>query len=135
MLLHGLDNAYAGYGSMEIGSHYSETGDVRPFSLNFDVVAHEVGHLIIYSEVGLPATNTIEGEYFGFHESAADLVALLSVLHFDSAVDELLERSSGNLYSYNKLNRFAYVVVVQKMRRQPPPGFGQDKTQIVSCFR
>ncbi len=121
VLLHGLDNAYAGYGSMEIGSHYSETGDVRPFSLNFDVVAHEVGHLIIYSEVGLPATNTIEGEYFGFHESAADLVALLSVLHFDSAVDELLERSSGNLYSYNKLNRFAELSENEQIRLASNP--------------
>ena len=106
VLLRDLDNAYAGYGSMEIGSHFAQSGAVYPFSLNFDVLTHEVGHLIIYSEVGLPSTDTIEGEYLGFHESAADLVALLSMLHLDSEVDELLEASSGNLYTYNELNRF-----------------------------
>jgi hypothetical protein len=107
VLLPDLDNAYAGYGSMEIGSFFADSGEVYPFSLNFDVISHEIGHMIIYSEVGLPATDTIEGEYFGFHESAADLVALLSMLHFNSEVDELLEASSGNLYTYNELNRFA----------------------------
>lgn len=107
VLLRDLDNAYAGFGSMEVGSFFAESGAVYPFSLNFDVISHEIGHMIIYSEVGLPSTETIEGEYFGFHESAADVVALLSMLHFDSEVDELLEASSGNLYTYNELNRFA----------------------------
>ena len=51
---------------------------VAPFSLNFDIIAHEAGHLIIYSEIGVPADDAIEGEYYGFHESAADLVALLA---------------------------------------------------------
>jgi hypothetical protein len=106
-LLPHLDNARAGYGFMEIGAHFSQTGEVRPFSLNFDVLAHELGHLIIYSEVGLPALEAIQGEYFGFHESAADLTALVAALHFDSVVDDLLEMTRGNLYTFNELNRFA----------------------------
>lgn len=101
-----MDNATMGYGFMEVGSHTTRSGEVRPFSLNFDVIAHEVGHSIIYSEVGVPAENAEAGEYFGFHESAADLIALVSVLHFDSVVDELLETTGGNLYTLNKLNRF-----------------------------
>ncbi len=106
VMLRDLNNAYAGYGSIEVGSFFADSGAVYPFSLNFDVITHEVGHLIIYQEVGLPSTDTTEGEYFGFHESAADQVALLSMLHIDSEVDELLEASSGNLYTYNELNRF-----------------------------
>lgn len=107
VLLPHFDNATAGYGFIEVGSAETEEGKTRPFSLNFDVLAHELGHLIIYGEVGLPNLGTSEGEYYGFHESAADLVAMISVLHFDSVVDRLLERSSGNLYTYNRLNRFA----------------------------
>jgi hypothetical protein len=106
-LLRELDNATAGYGFMEIGSYSTEAGNVLPFSLNFDVLAHEVGHLVLYSEIGLPSLETTEAEFFGFHESAADLVALVAALHFDSVVDDLLEMTRGNLYTFNELNRFA----------------------------
>jgi hypothetical protein len=102
-----LDNALAGYGFMEVGGLESQAGDYVPFSLNFDVLAHEVGHLIIYSQVGLPSIEVPSGEYFGFHEAAADVVAVISVLHFDSVVDDLLDTTSGNLYVLNRLNRIA----------------------------
>lgn len=106
-ILRSIDNAFAGYGFLETGAEVSEAGDYHPFALNFDIVAHEVGHLIVYSEIGLPAAETVQGEYFGFHESTADVVALISVLHSDSVVDRLLAGTSGNLYTLNELNRFA----------------------------
>ncbi|MEO0773802.1 MAG: hypothetical protein AAFZ04_11535 [Pseudomonadota bacterium] len=110
LFLRGLDNAYAGFGSVEIGSYTSKkTGDHVEFGLSFDILSHELGHLIIYREIGLPGTQEVDGEYFGFHESAADMVALISLLHFDSAVVGLLENSRGNLYSYNRLNRFGEI--------------------------
>lgn len=100
-----VENAYAGYGFVEVGGRWSG-GLYRPYSLNFDVIAHEVGHLVIYGEVGLPSASGA-GEYFGFHESAADLVALVSSLHFDSVVDRLLLATRGNLYMVNLFNRMA----------------------------
>lgn len=51
--------------------------------------------------------NVENGEYYGFHESAADLVALITTLHFPSVVDTILENTHGNLYTMNKLSRFA----------------------------
>ncbi|MEM1288710.1 MAG: hypothetical protein AAGH60_10195 [Pseudomonadota bacterium] len=105
-ILPSLENAYSGYGFLEMGGD-RKTGEYRSFSLNFDVIAHEVGHAIIYSEVGVPDPNGATGEYFGFHESAADLVALISSLHFDSLVNTLLENTRGNLYLSNSLNRMA----------------------------
>jgi hypothetical protein len=99
-----LENAFSGYGFIEVGGDW-KTGVFRPFSLNFDVIAHEMGHLMVYSEVGLPDPSLSQGEYWGFHESAADLVALVSSLHFDSVVTELLDRTRGNLYTYNVLSR------------------------------
>ncbi|MEM7069057.1 MAG: hypothetical protein AAF478_09250 [Pseudomonadota bacterium] len=109
LFLRGLDNAFAGFGSIEIGSYTLKTGELVEFGLSFDILSHELGHLIIYNEIGLPGKRDVNGEYFGFHESAADMVALISLLHFDSAVSGLLESSSGNLYSYNRLNRFGEV--------------------------
>ena len=102
-----LANAIIGWGFLETGVVRSKEGVPRAFSMNFDVIAHEVGHAIVYSEVGLPDPETDNAEYFGFHESAADLVALLASLHFDSVTDTILRRTSGNLYTVNKLTRFA----------------------------
>ena len=96
-----------GYGFLEVGIHQAEDGGIEPFSLNFDVVAHEVGHCIVYSVIGVPDAGTAGAEYYGFHESAADLTALIAALHFDSVIDELLEASHGNLYTRNLVNRIA----------------------------
>ncbi|MGZ2257231.1 hypothetical protein [Roseobacter sp. A03A-229] len=105
-ILHSLDNAYSGFGFIEMGADTS-TGKLMPFALNFDVIAHELGHAIIYSEIGVPDPQNVTGEYFGFHESAADIVALISSLHFNSLVDLLLNNTRGNLYMLNAVNRIA----------------------------
>ncbi|MEM9331921.1 MAG: hypothetical protein AAGA53_11385 [Pseudomonadota bacterium] len=105
-ILPSLENAYSGYGFLEMGGDRKH-GGYKPFSLNFDVIAHEVGHAIIYSQVGVPNPEQATGEYFGFHESAADLVALISSLHFNSLVEHLLENTRGNLYRLNSINRMA----------------------------
>ncbi|MEX3011162.1 hypothetical protein [Hoeflea sp. TYP-13] len=105
-ILPSLENAYSGYGFLEMGGDRKH-GGYKPFSLNFDVIAHEVGHAIIYSEVGVPDPARTTGEYFGFHESAADLVALISSLHFNSLIDRLLQNTSGNLYRLNSITRMA----------------------------
>ena len=110
------DNAQTGWGFIEVGDYISPEGVVRPYSLNFDVLAHEVGHAMIYSEVGLPDPETEAPEYFGFHESAADLVALVSVLHFSSVVDRVLANTSGNLYTLNRLNRFGELSENEQLR-------------------
>lgn len=106
-ILPNLDNAYAGYGFMEIGAHPAPNGGLLPYALNFDVMAHELGHLIIYSTVGLPSPAGARGEYYGFHESAADTTALIAAMHFESLITHLLEETHGNLYVFNELDRFA----------------------------
>jgi len=116
VLLPKWDNAHVGWGFLEVGAHTNEGGEVGPFSLNFDTIAHEFGHLIIYSEVGIPPVEGVGSEYFGFHEAAADLTALVAVLHFDSVVSRLLEMTRGNLYTFNELNRFAELGEYEQIR-------------------
>lgn len=101
-----FDNAQAGYGFLEIGADFSD-GTRQSFGINYDVVAHETGHLLIYSLLGVPETDDRMGEYKGFHESAADLVAMVAAAHFDPVLDELFANTRGNLYTLNELNRFA----------------------------
>lgn len=101
------ENAFMGYGFLEVGFHSAKDGGIEPFSLNFDVIAHEVGHCIVYAMIGVPDPGTADAEYYGFHESAADVTALISALHFDTVADELLATTHGNLYALNVVNRIA----------------------------
>lgn len=115
-ILPSLNNAHAGYGYMEIGAYHDERRPPLPYALNFDVIAHEMGHLVIYSLVGVPSPESQRGEYFGFHESAADMSALIAALHFETHVGRLLEETRGNLYTFNELNRFAELSTSDQIR-------------------
>ena len=116
LFLRGMDNAYAGYGSIEIGSYTTKKGDFVQFGLSFDVLAHEVGHLITYSLIHIPEGVKLHDEYFGFRESAADMVSMITSLHFETALIGVLEASHGNLYTYNRLNRFGEVSDLDQLR-------------------
>jgi hypothetical protein len=111
-----LDNARAGYGYMEAGSHRNDDGSIADYALNFDVIAHEFGHLIIYSLIGVPFGTAQQEDYSGFQESAADTTALIAVLHFESMIDQLLADTHGNLYAMNELNRFAELSTTDQIR-------------------
>jgi len=110
------DNAHAGFGFIETGFDTTAQGAVRPHCLNFDVLAHELGHILLYSVVGIFRPGTLTAQYKGFHEAMADLVALVSVLHFDSVADLLLRRTSGNLYTLNALNRIGELSGTEQIR-------------------
>lgn len=102
------DNAHSGYGFLEFGFGRTPFGGIdlsRPYCQNFDVLAHELGHSIVFSQVGLPFRDTNTAEYGGFHESAGDLTAIVASLHFHKVVDHLLESSKGNLFTVNELAR------------------------------
>jgi hypothetical protein len=103
------DNAQSGYGFLEFGFGRTLEGALdrtRPYCQNFDVLAHELGHSIIFSQVGVPASPSDQGiDYGGMHESAGDLVAIVASLHFSSVVDHLLQSTRGNLFSANELAR------------------------------
>lgn len=114
-ILPSVDNAFMGWGFLETGGIYAE-GHYSAFFLNFDVIAHEIGHGIIYSEIGMPPGNGDDAEYLGFHESAGDITAMIASMHFDSVIDNLLEATSGNLYTLNNLNRFAETASKQQIR-------------------
>jgi hypothetical protein len=110
------NNAQSGYGFIEVGHGETESGARHPYNLNFDVLAHELGHSLIFSEVGVPTPATMTAEYRGFQESASDLVALVAVLHFDTVVDRLLRNSNGDLYTLNELNRIGELSETEQIR-------------------
>lgn len=103
------DNAQSGYGFLEFGYGRLPNGSINhanPYCENFDVLAHELGHNILFTEVGFPKSEkTSTAQYGGFQESGGDLVAIIACLHFNSVVDYLLESSKGNLFTVNELDR------------------------------
>jgi hypothetical protein len=110
------ENAQAGFGFIETGYARDERGEPRLHWQNFAVLAHELGHLLIYSEVGTPPRATRTEQYFGFHESAADLVALVACLHFHTVADHVLRRSAGNLYYLTELSRIGELSETTQLR-------------------
>jgi hypothetical protein len=103
------DNAQSGFGFLEFGYGRTINNSIdhsRPYCQNFDVLAHELGHSIIFAQVGVPSSQTDPAiDYGGMHESAGDLVAIVSSLHFNTVVDHLLEQTKGNLFTVNELDR------------------------------
>jgi hypothetical protein len=114
------NNAQSGYGFLEFGFGRKPTGGIdrtRPYCQNFDVLAHELGHSIIFAEVGVPSNGSSNtDEYGGFHESAGDLVAMIASLHFNKMVDRILENSKGNLFTTNELTRMGELSETQQIR-------------------
>jgi hypothetical protein len=110
------ENAQSGYGYMEFGQAKDDAGNDQPFALNFDVVAHELGHSLLFSAMGLPIEGHWSAEFGAFHESNADIVALLSLMHFDTVLDRLLHSTRGNIYTLNELNRIGELSETRQIR-------------------
>jgi len=110
------DNAQSGYGYLELGVDRSPEGQTVPYALNFDVIAHEMGHAVVFSESGFPLDGQGGEDFAPIHEANADLISLLSFLHFDSAAERLLRHCNGNLLVLNELNRIGELVGDRQIR-------------------
>jgi hypothetical protein len=110
------NNAHCGYGFIEAGYARPGAPDPQPFALNFDVMAHELGHAFLYALLGTPPADRVSAEYIAFHESASDCVAIVAVLHFDSVVDRLLRNTRANIYLPNELNRIGELSETDEIR-------------------
>lgn len=110
------DNAQSGYGYIEFGQFSSTAGLTHPYGLNFDVVAHEIGHTILFSLVGFPTNSEMSLIFRAFHEACSDITALIGLLHFDTVLDRLLRACRGNIYTLNELNRLAEISDTKQIR-------------------
>jgi hypothetical protein len=98
-------NAHSGPGFLETGQLWTHRGVPEMLCFNFDVVAHEIGHIILFSVLGAPAEGHLTGAFLAFHEAFADHVAVISALYFNSVAERLLMQTRGNLYALNLISR------------------------------
>jgi hypothetical protein len=110
------NNAQSGFGYLELGEDRTTNGGV-PFALNFDSVAHEVGHLVLLSAIGIPRVPSQARDFYAYHEAVADFVSMIGLLQFDTAMDRILRRTRGNLLLSNELDRFAELSNETQIRR------------------
>lgn len=109
-------NAQSGYGYLELGVDRGADGEAAPFALNFDVIAHEIGHAVLFSLFGAPEAGLGAEDFGAFHESNSDLISLLSFMHFDTGLDRLLRHCEGNILVLNELNRIAELTGDRQIR-------------------
>ncbi len=64
----------------------------------------------------MPTASGDHGDFAPFHEASADLISLLSFLHFDSGIERLLRHCNGNLLVLNELNRIAELTGDRQVR-------------------
>ncbi len=109
-------NAHSGPGFLETGAILNEQRQEHLFCLNFDVVAHEVGHAVLFATVGVPTPERMTAAYLAFHESFADLFGVIGVLRFASVITRLLAQTGGNLHALNMVNRLGRYSDNQQVR-------------------
>jgi hypothetical protein len=97
-------NAWSGDGYIELGAPYYPHRE-DPYCENFEVVAHETGHLILKSVIGTMPDDEKSMQHRAHEEAAADFIAMLSTLHFEPVVTRALAQSHGQLYGANVLSR------------------------------
>ena len=115
-------NAHSGPGYLEMGRQADETGRLAPFCLNYDVLAHETGHAILFSQVGIPPESSVTREFLAFHESFADLIGLVGTMHFRSIIGQLLTETAGNLYIENVISRLGEISRTEQYPGGRQPG-------------
>jgi hypothetical protein len=110
-------NAHSGPGFLETGRQINHLGRIAPYCLNYDVIAHETGHAVLFSQLGVPQPEQVGVPFLAFHESFADLVALVGALHFPAVCTRLLQQTEGNLYVLNLVNRIGETSDTEQIRR------------------
>ncbi|MGH7348333.1 MAG: hypothetical protein ACREK4_25745, partial [Candidatus Rokuibacteriota bacterium] len=97
------DNAWSGEWYIELGFAGGNPG--RPYCENLDVIAHEVGHIVLKHVIGPTPKGRLAFERRAHDEAGADLVSLVTILHFDRVVDSVLAQTRGKLFSVNILSQ------------------------------
>jgi len=97
-------NSWSGEGFIECGFARPRR-ERRPMGENFDVVAHETGHLILKTVIGNPVDDQKTLVYRAHEEGAADLVALVAAMYFDGVLERVLDATRGKLWTPNALSR------------------------------
>jgi hypothetical protein len=120
------DNAWSGEWYIELG--FADGNPRQPYCENLDVIAHEMGHILLKHVIGPTPTGPLAFERRAHDEAGADLVSLVSILHFDRVVDAVLAQTKGKLFSKNIVSRIGEYRMEGTGRRRAGRFFFQNQT-------
>lgn len=120
------DNAWSGEWYLELG--FADRNPRQPYCENLDVIAHEMGHILLKHVIGPTPKGPLEFERRAHDEAGADLVSLVSILHFDRVVDAVLAQTKGKLFSKNMVSRIGEYRMDGTGRRRAGRFFFQNQT-------
>jgi len=101
----GTRNAWSGDGYLEFGYPDWDWSEGNAFSENLEVIAHETGHLVMKAVLGTLPDDERTLQHRAHEEGAADLVALVVAMQFDSVIAHVLRATNGYLYADSLLSR------------------------------
>jgi hypothetical protein len=109
------DNAWSGEWYIELG--FAGRDHRQPYCENLDVIAHEMGHIILKHVIGPTPRGRLEFDRRSHDEAGADLVSLVTVLHFDRVIESVLAQTRGKLFSVNILSQIGEYQMGRSGRR------------------
>jgi hypothetical protein len=109
------DNAWSGEWYIELG--FAGRNSRQPYCENLDVIAHEMGHIILKHVLGPTPKGRLEFDRRSHDEAGADLVSLVTVLHFDRVIESVLAKTRGKLFSVNILSQIGEYQMGRSGRR------------------
>src|SRR5215470_2541891 len=127
------DNAWSGEWYIELG--FAGRDLRQPYCENLDVIAHEMGHIVLKHVIGPTPTGRLEFERRSHDEAGADLVSLVSILHFDRVVETVLEKTRGKLFSVNILSQIGEYRMGRSGRRAARLLFHNKTMRSVAAAR
>ncbi|PYM21435.1 MAG: hypothetical protein DMD78_18595 [Candidatus Rokuibacteriota bacterium] len=89
---------------------------VTPLCENFDIVSHETGHMILRDVIGHPSQPQ-SVECRAREEAFADIVSMVTLLHFRKVTTHVLRQTHGNLFSRNVLSNLGELSRTRTIRR------------------
>jgi hypothetical protein len=104
-----------------------EPTDRSPYWLSADVIAHEIGHQVLYGVLGAGALGRQDGshdwlshgsqEFRAFHEAFADITSLLGTLHFADLRRAILQEVKGDIFTETALSQIGEAGSTNAIRR------------------
>jgi len=110
--------------------YYKSRGKIMFTSDSSDVVSHELGHALL--DAIRPDFWSVQSlEVWSFHEGFSDIVALVSVMQYDSIIQKALNETNNDLSKSNSISKLAeeFGILVYNLTRK------KGQSYLSNCLR
>lgn len=109
--------------------YYKSQGKIMYTADSSDVVSHELGHAIL--DAIRPDFWSVQSlEVWSFHEAFSDIVAMVSIMQYDSIINKVLMETNNDLSKSNNITKLAeeFGILIYKITKK-------NKGYLEDCLR